>query len=133
MSNYYYEYNDDGGLIPLEYEKGDIMAGIKCTLPQGRYCNIDGLLVRVGNASRPSHYSSSDNLGEGVRGMFNPADGKMYDSKSAYYNSIKAKGLVINDSPELKSSKPKLNPINWEKAVKKSIDQLSPTRKGKKK
>lgn len=41
----------------------------------------------------------SDQLGEGVQGVFNHADGKRYDSKSQYERAVKAKGcrIVGND------------------------------------
>lgn len=41
----------------------------------------------------------SDHLGEGVQGIFNHADGKRYDSKSAFEKAVKAKGcrVVGND------------------------------------
>ena len=60
----------------------------------------------------------------------NPADGKMYDSKSAYYRAVKDKGLEIvgNDAPT-KPLKPKQAPINWEKAVAETINQTP--RKGR--
>jgi hypothetical protein len=40
-------------------------------------------------------------MGDGVKGMQSMADGKMYDSKSAYYQSLKEKGceIVGNDAP----------------------------------
>lgn len=43
----------------------------------------------------------SDNLGEGVQGVLNHADGKKYDSKSSYYKAVKAAGceVVGNDAP----------------------------------
>jgi hypothetical protein len=62
---------------------------------------------------------------------FNPADGKMYDSKSAYYKAVKSKGLEIvgNDAP-VKPSAPKQQKIDWEKAVAESL-KIHPL-KGKK-
>lgn len=124
MTDFYYEYNDEGVLIPYEYERGDYINNIKGTLPSGRYATIDGFLVRVGNASAPSHYAGTDSLGEGVRGVFNPADGKMYDSRSAYYNAVKAKGLVIagDDAPTTRAT-PKAKTVNWEKAVAQTLKQ----------
>jgi len=133
MSDFYYTQDDEGDLVPHEYIRGDYINNIKSTLPSGRYVTIDGLLIRTGNAAIPSNYGGSDSLGQGVQGVFNPADGKTYDSKSEYYKAVKAKGLVIDDSTTPKAPSPKLNPINWEKAIKQSINQLSPTRKGKKK
>lgn len=43
----------------------------------------------------------SDQLGEGVQGVFNPADGKKYDSKSSYYRAVKEAGCFVmgNDAP----------------------------------
>lgn len=40
-------------------------------------------------------YVISDDLKAGVNGLHNPADGKMYDSKSAYYKGVKAAGCVV--------------------------------------
>ena len=102
--------------------------------PQERDCpkckNAKGKIAYEGfHGALP--YLNSDNLG--IQGVFNPADGKKYDSKSAYYEAVKAKGLVINDSTTVTPSKPKLKEINWEKAVAETIKTLSPTKKGKKK
>jgi hypothetical protein len=69
----------------------------------------------------PKIYINSDDLGIG--GIVNQADGKTYDSKSEYYKSIKAKGLVIDDSPKARPSTPKTKDINWEKAVAETIKQ----------
>lgn len=69
----------------------------------------------------PRIYLNSDDLG--INGIVNQADGKKYDSKSEYYKSIKSKGLVIDDTPIAKPSKPKLKEINWEKAVAETIQQ----------
>lgn len=37
----------------------------------------------------------SDALGEGVKGVLNPADGKRYDSKSEFHKAVRAKGCSI--------------------------------------
>lgn len=68
-------------------------------------------------------YVCSDDLGVG--GVFNPADGKKYDSKSAYYQAVKDKGLEImgNDAPTTRA-KPKQKKIDWEKAVSETLKQL---------
>jgi len=107
------EYNDD----PKERDCP------KCESARGQiaYEGFHGTLPFV----------NSDNLG--THGVFNPADGKRYDSKSAYYGAVKAAGLVINDSANVTQSKPKLKEINWERAVAETIKTLSPTKKGKKK
>lgn len=63
-------------------------------------------------------------------GVFCPADGKTYDSKSSYYKAVKAKGLEIvgNDAP-MKRATPKTNDINWEKAVAETLKQTPLTKK----
>lgn len=94
----------------------------------GRWRMIDGKLVRVGDGSRgPIHYAGTDDLG--VQGVLNPANGKRYDSRSAYMQSVKDAGCVIvgNDAP---THAPKQKPINWEKAVAQTLK--STPRKGKK-
>lgn len=91
----------------------------------GRYRMIEGKLVRVADGTRgPVHYAGSDSLGEGVRGVFNPADGKTYDSRSAYINAVKSKGLVIagDDAPTTRAT-PKAKTENWEKAVAQTLKQ----------
>ena len=69
----------------------------------------------------PKIYLNSDDLG--IHGIVNQADGKTYDSKSEYYKSIKAKGLVIDDRATAKPSTPKIKDINWEQAVSETIKQ----------
>lgn len=69
----------------------------------------------------PRIYICSDDLG--TQGLLNHADGKMYDSKSAYYRAIKDKGLVIDERPIAEPSKPKTQDINWEQAVSETIKQ----------
>lgn len=129
---FYYTISDDGDLIPHEYQEGCIASGKKATLPSGRYQTHEGMLIYVGKPYGATHFASSDCLGDGVKGVFNPADGKTYDSRSAYYNAIKAKGLEIVGDEPMKPSKPKLENINWEKAVYETL-QKTPLKKGKKK
>lgn len=122
MIDYYYQYDKDGDLIPHEYTRGDFINNIKSTLPMGRYVTTDGLLIRTGNAHCPSHYAGSDSLGVGAQGIFNPADGKTYDSRAAYYNAVKAKGLVIaGDEAPTQRAAPKTRTVNWEKAVAETL------------
>jgi hypothetical protein len=65
-------------------------------------------------------YVQSDNLG--LQGVLNPADGKMYDSKSAYYRAVKDAGcVVLGDDAPTQAAKPKQKPINWEKAVAETL------------
>lgn len=53
------------------------------------------------------------------------ADGKYYDSKTAYYASLKEQGLTVvgNDAPVEKAT-PKTEEINWNEAVAETIQQL---------
>jgi len=114
-----YKLNEDGDIVETDED-----------LKSGTWKFIEGKLVHVSDrAYAPSHYAGSDDLG--TKGVFNPADGKMYDSRSAYYNAVKAKGLVIagDDAPTQRAT-PKTESINWEKAV---AETLKSPLKGKKK
>lgn len=42
----------------------------------------------------------SDQLGEGVKGILNHADGKIYDSKSAYHRTLRERGFHIREDKE---------------------------------
>lgn len=86
------------------------------------------MLVHVGRPIGASHYAGSDCLGDGTKGVYNPADGKTYDSRSQYYNAVKAKGLVINDEMTAEKPKTHVKEINWKREVHKTINQLSPTK-----
>lgn len=97
-------------------------------------CGTKGLAYRG-----PKNYRGpsimTDNIG-GVQGIQSQADGKYYDSKSAYYASLKEKGLEVvgDDAPQ--THKPKVEEIDWKQAVAETLQQsktkLSPTKKGKK-
>jgi hypothetical protein len=63
----------------------------------------------------------SDDLGS--RGVLNPADGKKYDSKSAYYRAVKAKGNEIVGNEKLGASKPNAPEIDWKRAVAETLQQ----------
>lgn len=72
------------------------------------------------NYTPPKIYLKSDDLG--IKGVFNPADGKKYDSRSAYEAAVKAKGLVImGDDAPTKPSTPKTQTVNWEEAVAETL------------
>jgi len=66
--------------------------------------------ARLSGQKRSNPFSGfgSDNLPGGVNGIVNHADGKRYDSKSAYERAVRSKGcrIVGNDwnNAELKSS-----------------------------
>ncbi len=83
---------------------------------------IDGTLNAIEEPEyrSPKVYVVSDDMG--TKGVLNPVDGKMYDSKSSYEKAVKAAGCVImgNDAPT-KKAKPKQEKIDWEKAVAETI------------
>lgn len=67
----------------------------------------------------------SDDLG--IKGILNHADGKMYDSKSAYKKAVKAAGLEIlgNDAPrDVKPAEPKIDMRELKRDIAQSIQQL---------
>jgi hypothetical protein len=63
----------------------------------------------------------SDDLGS--KGVVNPADGKKYDSKSAYYKAVKDKGYEIVGNEKLGASKPNVPDIDWKRAVAETLQQ----------
>ena len=69
----------------------------------------------------PKFHVISDEM---IGGMFCPADGKTYDSKSSYYKAVKSKGLEIVGNDPIKPSKPNVPDVNWERAVAESLQQL---------
>lgn len=66
----------------------------------------------------------SDDLGKD--GVFNPANGKRYDSKSAYYRAVKDAGCEImgNDAPTTMAT-PNAKEIDWRPAVAEALQQTS--------
>lgn len=105
-----YVLNDDGEIVETDE-----------VFTNGRYRMIGDKLVRIGDGrSWPVHYGKED---LGISGVLNPADGKRYDSRSAYERAVKDKGLVIVGDDPVKPSRPKSKPIDWEKAVSEVIKQ----------
>lgn len=103
-------------------EYGEVVE-TNAVLKHGTWKIIEGKMVHVSDrATAPSHYGRTDDLG--TKGVFNPADGKMYDSKSAYHNAVKNAGLVImGDDAPTKAATPKTKTVNWEKAVAQTLKQ----------
>lgn len=66
----------------------------------------------------------SDDLKAGINGLHNPADGKMYDSKSAYYKGVKAAGCIVmgNDAPA-EARKEERGDFDCSKELKEAIQQ----------
>lgn len=66
-------------------------------------------------------------MGEGVQGIKSMADGKLYDSKSAYRKSLKEKGLVElgNDAPVVgKGPEASISERELKQDIKTAIEQL---------
>jgi len=72
-------------------------------------------------------YVQTDCMGEGVKGITSMADGKQYDSKSAYRKSLKEKGLVElgNDAPTKgKGPEASISERELKRDIKTAIEQL---------
>lgn len=67
--------------------------------------------VTAGGARQSSNYIIRDQLGEGVKGVYNPATMKRYDSRSRYLDDTKAAGceVVGNDQPIRDMPRAKVN------------------------
>jgi hypothetical protein len=120
----YYKFNDDGILEECAKDACDQMGGFKyldakivSEYSEEKHDKGGWIAAQV---SGPSHYAKTDDLG--TKGVFNPADGKTYDSRAAYYKAVKAKGLVIagDDAPTQRAT-PKTKSVNWEKAVAETL------------
>lgn len=100
---------------------------------------LDGLLIAAVESGkvnlippervepRQAAYVQSDCIGEGVQGVFNPVNGKKYDSKSSYYKAVKDAGCVVlgNDAPkEAKGPRAKINDRELKHDIKTAIEQL---------
>lgn len=81
----WYEFNQDGKLIK---KTGEV-------LPGGIYQTVDGKWpVRISDRTRGvTHCAASDDLG--TQGILCHADNKMYDSRTKYYQAIKAANCHI--------------------------------------
>lgn len=69
----------------------------------------------------------SDYTGSGINGIQSMADGKYYDSKSAYRKSLKEKGLVElgNDAPTVgKGPEASISERELKQDIKTAIEQL---------
>jgi hypothetical protein len=69
---------------------------------------------------------SSDRIwggqGNEVNGIKSQADGRYYESKSAYYKSLRERGLEVATSDTV--SKPATKEIDWKQAVGETLQQL---------
>jgi hypothetical protein len=129
----YYDYNEEGELIQVSEENRRHGGGLKLLSSKQITEYSEGKFTETGwlicdKVQSPTHYSLNDSLG-GVNGVFNPADGKTYDSRSAYINAVKAKGLEIVGTDAPTTSKPKPKQIDWRPAVAETLKQLKPTNK----
>lgn len=137
MPTPYYDFTPQGEMIQVCEETRRRAGGLRFLTAErvnawseGKYSDAGWLVAD--DVQGPSHYARSDDLG--INGVLNPADGKRYDSRSAYERAVKAAGCVIlgDDAPREKA-KPKVKEIDWKPAIAETLKQLSPTkRKGKK-
>lgn len=135
----YYDFNKNGYLVKVK-EDSRISVGLKYLsakkaeeLSGGKYKESGWLYSD--DITPPSHYSGSDALGEGVQGIRSMADGKMYDSKTAYNKHLKENGLVcVGDDAPTTPRKPKESGIDWKAELRKTYSQLQAKnpKKGKK-
>lgn len=96
MGVYYTICRKTGDFLPHEYADGDFVKGIRSGLPTGTYRTIDGKNVRINESfSVPTHVGS-----DGMSPTLNPADGKMYDSKTKYHQALAAKGCHVTEDGE---------------------------------
>lgn len=88
----YYTFNENGELVPHEYDEGDFMTGKRSNLPNGRYQIIEGKNVRVGEShARPDEPWCNKAI-DWNKGVVNPTDGKRYGSKQKYLDAVKRSG-----------------------------------------
>lgn len=75
------------------------MLGLAFEIVEKRFNNIRKMNAEHGPLRAMAGFVISDNLGEGIQGVLNHADGKYYDSKSQYTRAVVASGarIVGND------------------------------------
>jgi len=106
--------------VKTEENYGDVPSErfcLKCLGNKGKiaYAGVVGFLTRP----------IQDGMCEGV---FCPADGKTYDSRSAFKKAVKDKGLeIVGDDAKAVAGTPNLKEIDWQRAVAETIQQVSPT------
>lgn len=86
-------------------ENGDLIKRSGDSLPGGVYRTVNGTWpVRISDRTRgATHFAKSDDLG--THGILNHADGKVYDSRSKYYQAISAAGCHIAEADSRPKSK----------------------------
>lgn len=99
-------------------------------MPRTTYVFRDGALidrrqappVRANRSSLPCPMVISDQLGD----VWNPVNGKTYDSKSKYYGAVKAAGCEIMGNDPAASRIPTRHEAGGVEAdIKQAIEQLS--------
>lgn len=110
----WYEISSRGKLVK---KTGD-------ALPTGVYRNLDGKWpVRISERTRgPVHFSVSDDLG--TQGIYCHADNKTYDSRTKYYQAVKAANCHIAE-PDSRSTvrKDVKGDFNVQKELKSAVQQ----------
>lgn len=63
---------------------------------------------------------------DGMSATWNPATGRTYDSRSAYYRAVKDAGCeIVGDDAPLPDAPPAFEPSGVERDIKDAIDQLT--------
>lgn len=125
---HYWECESCGGKFKTDdsddYGSGD---------PQVRGCllcdAVGGVLYHGYSGALP--YVQKDDLGKGIRSQI---DGKMYDSKSAYYKSVKNSGHVIVGNETQKNSNEVRGDFDCSKELKEAwqyVKSKQPRKKGR--
>lgn len=65
----------------------------------------------------------SDQLGNGVQGVLNHADGKMYDSKSAYHRTLNERGFHVREDKEPPSGVKEYKPVGIKQDIAQALKQ----------
>lgn len=110
----WYEFSKTGCLIK---KKGD-------QLPSGVYRTVDGIWpVRVSETTRgAAHCAASDDLG--TQGILNHNDGKIYTSRTKYYQAIKAANCHITEPDSRPMGKREIRgDFNVRKELKSAVQQ----------
>lgn len=102
----------------LWYEKYRLERLFTDGIASGKLKPIERVLATV---SRAKFYAQSDYISGGE--IKSQVDGKIYDSKSQYYKSLKEGGYFINESPNKSPDKPTNSEITG-RDVKNAIERL---------
>ena len=94
--------------------------------PERGMIPVDEWYRLMSGPNRRSHLSRPYVISDHLDGVQNPVDGKRYDSKSAYYRTVKDAGCEIMGSDPQANKRPEYEPPGGvEEDIKRAIEQLS--------